>query len=483
MGAGIRGPGGDTGAAATEYAALVLLVASLVGAIAVAGVPGRVAGLAEYGLCLVSGGDDCSLPADGDQADAPNDEDYLPPRCEVLQTQDKAGYSLYVGIFKFGEEYAFMEQQMADGTYRMTLMPHNAELGVEGKAFEVRTEGGRNMRLGAEAKVGAYLKAGVGDTWVFGDRAEAESFKDDIIENQTAMDSMARNPGSALYYALNPPPEIPDPGISTATLRLEAGANAEAGAGVKTSTAEQYWDTGTGLNGKVRVGGQVAVRTDTRDPDDPLTGTTYQVDGQVGVGTEIGGAGAENLHNWSGAVRVMRNEAGEPVEIVYTTTVDSSIVDKDRLGNKRKNGKGGLKDKDADALLQETRTTLELDTPEERAIADRYLEEQGLTGMPAMAFSQLFGDGDDLLNAPPEDGGPFEHLLYDKATVSNTVQEKSTDASAFGGKVALGMGLGLKLSTESSEAHTVEAEFLGAPRPDGTRSFLEFPDCLSEEAE
>ncbi len=481
MGRGVRGPCGDAGASATEYAAVVLLVASLAGAVALVGVPGRVGGLVEYGVCLITGGEDCSIG--GEEADPPNDEAYVPPRCEVLQTQDKAGYSLYVGIFKFGEEYAFMEQQMADGTYRMTIMPHNAEIGVEGKAFEFKTEGGKNVQLGAEAKIGAYLKAGVGDTWVFTDKAEADSFKDDIIENQMAMDTMARNPGAGLYYALNPPPEIPDPGITTATLRLEAGANAEAGARVKTSTAEQYWDTGTGLNGKVRVGGQVAVRTDDRDPDNPLTGTTYQVDGQVGVGSELGGAGAENLHDWSGAVRVMRNEAGEPVEIVYTTTVDSSIVSKDRLGNKRKQGKGGLKDKEADALLQETRTTLRLDTPQERALADRYLQEQGLTAMPTMAFSQLFDDGSDLLNEPPEGSGEFERLLYDKATVSNTVQEKTTDAAAFGGKIALGMGLGLKLSTESSESHTVEAEYLGAPRPDGSRPFLEFPDCLSEESE
>ncbi|WP_017594088.1 hypothetical protein [Nocardiopsis potens] len=473
--------GGDRGSSATEYAALVLLVAALLGAVAVVSVPARVAGLLEYAFCVIGGGKDCGLDPGGDRADAPKDEDYLPPRCEVYQLQDKAGYSMYVGIFKFGEEYAFMEQQMADGTYRLTLMPHNVELGVEGKAFQVKGEGGKNVRLGAEAKIGAYLKAGVGDTWVFKDKAEARSFKDDIIENQMAMDSMARNPGAGLYYALNPPPEIPDPGITTATLRLEAGANAEAGAGVKTSSGETYWDSGTGLNGKIRVGGQVSVRTDRRDPDNPLTGTTYQMDGQLGVGSELGGAGAEDLRNWTGAVRVTRNEEGEPVELVYTTSVEESLVSKDRLGNRYKGGKGGLKDKEGAGILQETRTTLTLDTPEERAIAERYLEEQGLTGMPSLAFSQVFDDGGDLLREPPEGAGEFERLLYDKATVSNTVQEKTTDAAAFGGKVALGLGLGLKLSTESSAAHTVEAEYLGAPRPEGTRGFLDFPDCVSRE--
>ncbi|GAA3754622.1 hypothetical protein GCM10022205_47060 [Spinactinospora alkalitolerans] len=471
----------DAGASITEYMAVILLVAAVAGAVVVTAVPARISEGIRNAICRVLQSE--CVPSEEDQAQGDPDEDFHPTRCEVYQTQDKAGYSLYVAIFKFGEEYAFMEQQMADGSYRLTLMPHNAEIGVEGKLFQIKGEGGRNFQLGGEAKIGAYFKAGVGDTWVFEDEAEAQSFKDDIIENQMAMDAMARNPGAGIYYWINPPPEIPDPSMTTVTTRLEAGANAEAGVSVKTSEAEQYFNIGTGFTGKFRVGGQIAVRTDNRRPDDPdypLSATTYQLDGQLGAGSEILGGGEENLHNWAGAVRVTRNSKGEPVEILYTTTVEESLVSKDRAGGNGRNGKGGAKDKDGDGILQETRTVIALDTPEERAVAEEYLRNEGLTGMPAIAFSQLFDDGDSLLTRPPPGASEFEELLYEQAWVSSIAQEKTTDAQSYGGKVALGVGLGLKISTESSQARTVESEFLGAPRPDGTRRFQEFPECLAE---
>lgn len=178
-------------------------------------------------------------------------------------------------------------------------------------------------------------------------------------------------------------------------------------------------------------------------------------------------------------MRITRNEAGEPVEIVYVTTVEEAVVSKDRLGTGSGGNKGGSKLKDGESVVQETRTTITLDTPEERAIADRYLEEQGLTGMPAIAFSQLFDDGDSLLTEPPPGADEFERLLYEQATVSNTTQLKTTDSQAYGGKVALGVGLGAKIYVDSSEAHTVESEYLQAPRQ-GTREFGEYPACLSE---
>ncbi|MFC3994909.1 hypothetical protein ACFOVU_03225 [Nocardiopsis sediminis] len=458
---------------------MILLIAAIIGALLLTSIPQRISDYIDYAICKVTTQGDCPPPG-GDQADTPRDEDFVPPRCEVYQLQERAGYSMYIGIFKFGDEYAFMEQQMADGTYRLTLMPHNFELGVEGKAFQVRGEGGDNVQLGAEAKIGAYLRAGVGDTWIFDDREQAMSFKDDIIENQQAMESMSRNPGMGLYYWLNPPPEIPDPGITTATLRLEAGANAETGAGVKTSQGEQYFDVGTGINGKFRLGGQVAVRTDRRDPDNVLTGTAYQFDGQLGVGTEIAGAGSENLTNWTGGMRVMRDSEGRPVEIVYTTTVEDTLISKDRLGGRGRTGKGGLKGRDGDTTLQETRTTITLDTPEEQAIAEEYLREEGATGIPALAFSQLFDDGESLLNEPPPGASDFERLMYEQATVANTTQVRTIDSDTFGGRVALGLGLGAKVTVESSEADTVEAEYLGAPRPGGTRGFVEFPACVSQ---
>lgn len=372
---------------------------------------------------------------------------------------------------------------MADGTYRMTLVPHNTEIGAEGKLFQLKGEGGKNFELGAEAKVGAYLKGSVGDTWVFKDKAEADSFRDDIFENQAAMDAMGRNPGAGLYYWLNPPPEIPDPSMTTVTTRLEVGANAELGVGAKTSTAEKAIDTGTGLNGKVKAGSEIAVRTDNRKPDDPsypLTATTYQVDGQLGWGGEALGGGNEDLTDWTGAVRVTRNKQGEPVQIMYTTSVDESMVGKNRVGGKGGTGKGGVKSKEGESRLQETRTAIELKTPEDRRIAERYLAEQGVLGMPGIAFNQVFDKGDGLLQQPPPGASEFEKLLYEKAWVSSTAQDKNSETDAFGGKVALGVGLGMKFYTGSSEARTVESEYLGAPGPDGRRRFEEFPECLAE---
>ncbi|GAB3476005.1 phosphatidylinositol-specific phospholipase C/glycerophosphodiester phosphodiesterase family protein [Nocardiopsis coralliicola] len=50
----------DRGASATEYGAVILLVAAVVAAVSVAGVPGRVAELCADAICRVTGGADCS---------------------------------------------------------------------------------------------------------------------------------------------------------------------------------------------------------------------------------------------------------------------------------------------------------------------------------------------------------------------------------------------------------------------------------------
>lgn len=456
---------------------MIVLASALMSALLVAGIPSEVTGNVQAAICRLFG-TSCDVEKKGDP-----DANLLPTRCEVYQKQEKAGFSTYIGIFKFGDEFAFMEQQMADGTYRMTLIPHNAEIGVEGKLFQLKGEGGKNFKVGGEAKIGAYLKGSVGDTWVFKDKGEADSFRDGIFENQAAMDAMSRNPGAGLYYWLNPPPEIPDPSMTTATTRLEAGANAELGLSAKDSKAEKHFDIGTGLNGKARVGGQVAVREDNRKPDDPsypLTATTYQLDGQLGAGSEVAGGGVENLGDWTGAVRVTRNKQGEPVEIMYLTSVEESLVGKNRVGGKGDSAKGGYKGKDGDSLLQESRTVIDLKTPEDRRIAEKYLDEEGLLGMPALAFNQVMDEGDSLLTEPPAGASEVEKLMYEKAWVSSTAQDKTSTTDTFGGKIALGAGLGMKVYTGSSEARTVESEYLGAPGTDGRRRFEEFPDCLAE---
>ncbi|MBB4933892.1 hypothetical protein F4561_004712 [Lipingzhangella halophila] len=458
------------------------------------GLPERTAAMIEDALCRIASvapgeSGDCESPSSADDENSADDQDFTPPRCEAYQVQDRAGYSLYIGIFKFGEEYAFAEQQMADGTYRLTLVPQNVELGVEGKAFQLKGSAGDEYKLGAEAKIGGYLKASVGDTWIFDSEEEADSFRDDIVENQTAEQAM-RSPGgglgTAIYYWMNPPPEIPDPGLTTVTGQLEFGGVANGGVDLKPPGVETPIDIGTGLNARIKFSDQVAHRTDTRDPDNPLTATTYQFSGQGAVGGEVAGKGGQAQGELSGAVRIARNEADEPVEIVYVTTVEHGLASRDRYGGKYDKNKGGAKDKDGESTVYETRTTLKLDTPEERAIAEEYIQQEGADGLlggSALAFSQVFSDEDALLTEP-ENGDEFEQLMYEQATVSNIVQDKTTDINTYGGKVALGLGLGAKIGTESSEQRTVESQQLGAPDPEsGVREFEEYEECLAESHE
>ncbi|RNL81557.1 hypothetical protein [Halostreptopolyspora alba] len=498
----LRGSRGDRGSGFTEYAAVIILVAS-VAATATVTFSNRPEGLGEYIICRITsvfaggGGGDCELPSGGrageggqaqesERAGRDSDErDFTPPRCEAYQTRDSAGYSLYVGLFKFGEEYAFMEQQMADGSYRLTLVPQG-ELGVEGKAFQLKGSAGEEYQLGAEAKIGAYLKASVGDTWIFDSEQEADRFRDDIVENQVAQQSMQSpqgGAGAAIYYWLNPPPEIPDPKLTTVTGRLEGGGVAEGGLSLEPSGVETPIDIGTGINARIKFSDQVAHRTDTRDPDNPLTATTYQFSGQGAIGGEVAGRGGQAEGEMSGAVRVARNEAGEPVELVYVTTVEGGLASRDRYGGKYEKHKGGAKDKDGESTVHETRTTLKLDTPEERAIAEEYIQREGAEGLiggSKLAFSQMFSDDDDLFTEPPDNGDEFERLMYEKATVSNITQDKTTDINTYGGKAAIGLGLGAKIGTESSEQRTVESQQLGAPDPEtGTREFEEYEECLA----
>ncbi|HEV7935266.1 MAG TPA: hypothetical protein VGP70_23510 [Actinomadura sp.] len=110
-------------------------------------------------ICRIFGGN-CETPPGA------KDEDFKPKLCEKSSAENKYGATIKIAVVKIGDEYSFLRQEMADGTVRLTVIPTNAELGLEtGAGGKISL--GKNFKLGADIKVGASVKVGVGDTYVF----------------------------------------------------------------------------------------------------------------------------------------------------------------------------------------------------------------------------------------------------------------------------------------------------------------------------
>ncbi|MFJ1802657.1 hypothetical protein [Streptomyces sp. NPDC088180] len=101
----------DGGATATEYLGLVVLVTLLIGAMAMAGVGGKIGERLRCAISsLAGGGGSCPAGGQAPEAKPRTDADYEPKMCQISSISDTAGGKVRIGWFEWGEEYGFQQK-------------------------------------------------------------------------------------------------------------------------------------------------------------------------------------------------------------------------------------------------------------------------------------------------------------------------------------------------------------------------------------
>lgn len=490
----------DGGATATEYLGVIVLVVAMIGALAMAGVGGRIGERIQCAInSLTGGGGGCATGGDG-TAKPKTDADYEPKLCQVSAISDTAGGKVKIGWFEWGEEYGF-QQKVAQA---------NSDVNEDGKVDEndkyvymtftdaasagvnASTPGVKLGSLGkADIDIGGGIKITNGDTWVFKSEADAKKMRDDIEEMKMWETSMTHSGGyGGNWYAATKwadkkeaiEKKIGDKKISYSTM----GINLYADGGLSIKAGDDT-KLGAKLGGKVKFSPDVTITKDDVKGNESYTYTAkLEIEGKVGgnAGPLNGTAGAKDTH--TGAITVTRDQkTGKIVRIDMTKTVEKTSTsdkgevggDNGQKGKDKRGGKGGITDSSGETGIEvQTNSVVfgkETDkaTEGKRAIAEQWLDGSGNNTAP---FEYMFGD--TSLQKKPAGSDPFDQMMFQDGLSSTMRYNGETDAQEFGFEVSLGMSLGFSISDEHKKETLTDAQFLGAPRGD-SRTYLPYSYC------
>ncbi|WP_404816875.1 hypothetical protein [Streptomyces thermolineatus] len=483
-----RWAAGDRGATAADYLGTVVVVAAIAVALSTTGIGTQVYEGIGTAICRLTGGTSCGT---GNGAAGPGqgrtDSDYEPKLCNTASFEDRAGSEVKVGWFTFGEEYGFRQQEFEapDGSTKVYLtFTDAASVGAKGSP----KLGVRAGNLGAEkVDIGGGIKITNGDTWVFDSPEDAERFRDDLEELKTWEASM-KHGGAGNWYGAYKYGEkyeeidrkLGEQHISFGRIALEASAEL-----ALKKSAPDAKALGAQLGGKLKVAPEATV-TNNNASDPPTRGYTYQFQLEY-AGNAAVEAGPAQLKLEAGEVRtgtmtVTRYEDGSLARIDMTQSVEGRGNDSARLGGKTEEGNGGsgnASEKQRTTVITTNSISFPPGDDDPAVEADRRTAEDWLDGSGdnTAPFRYLFGD-----HAPTERPGaddPFGQLMFEKGESSRTRYLGISNAQEYGFEVNLGLSLGARINFEESAQELQEAEFLGAPKADGTRSYVPFSYCAN----
>jgi hypothetical protein len=493
----------DSGATATEYLGVVVLVTMLIGAMAMAGVGGKIGERLRCAISsLAGGGGPCSTGGPDPGAKPRTDADYEPTTCRVSSISDTAGGKVRIGWFEWGEEYGFQQKVSrastdVNGDGRVDGNDKAVSMTFTDAASAGATAGTPGARLGslgrADVDIGGGIKITNGDTWVFSSEEEAEKMRDDI-EKMKLWETSTKHSGgygggwySAMKWAEKKEDvekKIGDKKISYSTV----GLNAYADGGLSFKGGDEG-ELGAELGGRAKVSPEVTIAKDDVNGNESYTYTAkLELEGRVGanVGPVRGTVGGKQ--NRTGAITVTRDQkTGKIVRIDMTRTVESGSTsgraevggDNGESGQGKRGGKGSASDSSGgtgiDVITNSIVFGKETDAATEanRAVAEQWLGGSDTTTAP---FAYLFGDHG--METRPEGNAPFRQLMFEDGMSSSMRYTGESDAQEFGFEISLGMSLGFSLSTEGKKETLTDARFLGAPQSDA-RTYLPYSYCAN----
>ncbi|MEW1689146.1 hypothetical protein ACIQOF_18245 [Streptomyces sp. NPDC091265] len=490
----------DSGATAMEYLGVIILVVTMVGGMAMAGVGGSIGDRVRCAISSLGGGSAGCAKGGDPTAKPKTDADYEPKLCQISSVSDTVGDKVKIGWFEWGNEYGFQqkvsqantdvnEDGKVDGNDKLVYMTFTdaASVGVNAS-----TPGVKLGKLGkADVDVGGGVKITNGDTWVFKSEDDAKKMRDDIEEMKMWETSTKYSGGygggwySATKWAdkkEDVEKQIGDKKISYSTV----GLNVYADGGLSISAGDEA-KLGAKLGGKAKFSPDVTVTKDDVNGNESYTYTAkLEIEGKVGgtAGPLGGTAGAKDSR--TGAVTVTRDQkTGKIVRIDMTQTVETGSTsdkgeagkDNGEKGKDKRGGKVSGTDSSGETGI-EVRTNsvvfgkdTDKATEDKRAVAEQWLDGSGNNTAP---FEYMFGD--HSLEKKPTGGDPFDQMMFQDGLSSSMQYHGETDAQEFGFEVSLGMSLGFSISDEHKKETLTDAQFLGAPKGDA-RSFLPYSYC------
>ncbi|SCE01719.1 hypothetical protein [Streptomyces sp. DvalAA-19] len=493
----------DGGATATEYLGVVVLVVTLIGAMAMAGVGGQIGERIRCAISSLGGGGGACAAGGGDPEARPRtDADYEPKMCQISSVSDTAGGKVKIGWFEWGEEYGFQQKVSqantdvngdgkVDGNDRVVSMTFTdaASAGVTAS-----TPGVKLGSLGkADVDIGGGIKITNGDTWIFASEEEAQKMRDDIAEMKMWETATKHGGGyggnwySGMKWAEKKQDierKIGDKKISYSTVGLNAYA--DGGLSVKGGDEDEL---GAKLGGKAKFSPEVTIARDDVNGNESYTYTAkLELEGKLSgnAGPLKGTVGAKQSR--TGAITVTRDQkTGKLVRIDMTQTVEDVSTsgkvevggDNGESGADKRGGKGSVSDGSGGTGVQVVTNSLvfgketDATTEAQRTVAEQWLGGSGNNTAP---FEYLFGDRG--METRPTGDDPFEHLMFEEGLSSTMRYLGETDAQDFGFEISLGMSLGFSVSTEQKSQTLTDARFLGAPRGDG-RTYLPYSYCAN----
>ncbi|WP_392672299.1 hypothetical protein [Streptomyces sp. LN785] len=491
----------DGGATAMEYLGVIVLVVTMIGAMAMAGVGGQIGERIRCAIGSLGGsGGGCATSGGNPTAKPKTDADYEPKLCQVSSVSDTVGDKVKIGWFEWGNEYGFQQK----------VSQANTDVNGDGKVDEndklvymtftdaasagvnASTPGVKLGKLGkADVDVGGGIKITNGDTWVFKSEEDAKKMRDDIEEMKMWETSTKYSGayGGGWYSGMkwadkkeDVEKQIGNKKISYSTI----GLNVYADGGLNISAGDES-ALGAKLGGKAKFSPDVTISKDDVNGNESYTYTAkLELEGKVGgsAGPLSGTAGAKDTR--TGAITVTRDQkTGKIVRIDMTKTVESgSTSDKGEVkgdngktdGDKR-GGKAGATDSSGETGIEVQTNSIvfgkdtDQATEAKRAVAEQWLDGNGNNTAP---FEYMFGD--KSMQQKPDGSDPFDQMMFQDGLSSTMQYHGETDAQEFGFEVSLGMSLGFSISDEHKKETLTDAQFLGAPQGD-KRSFLPYSYC------
>ena len=459
------------GQTSAEYVGTLALVVGLV-LIVILAAPGIGGTVVDKILCIVTGGD-----CDGGELTLP--EDFTPDSCEVSSRETVDRGSVKVAFVHLGGDYYFARNQKSDGTTELTFVDLGeigAELGAGGQ-LEITSDG---KTYGGKLKgdIGAKYGLSSGDTWQFDSPEEADEFESWITREKNEDRAAQLNPVfGAVNWAVEEitgEEDLPDPRITFTQHQgsFEASGEATFGGG----------HLGAEGSAAVLIGSSHD-RGDDRDSEtDDLYSDYYQVDFDLAGEGGILAASAGGGWTGQGVVKITRDAGGGATSLEIVDSSEGSFsgladFDAERLTwqmfQEELEDNLALTGEDASTNSIVATTTVDLDTPEKRAMAEEWFG--ALNGLTTAGERALDGD---LVASEEQAVDDFNQMLFDDSRVSVVEYDGSKSGLEVAAEVALALKLGASFGTSETEADAVEAHYLGAPE-DGERTLVPFTECVA----
>jgi len=308
------------GQTTTEYMGALLIVAAVIGVVALSPIGDYIGYHARVLICQISGGENCEATA-GDPG-APD-----PSRCVVSASDKSVQASVKVFVIKLEGGVTGIYRVAADGTTTVTLKA-NAGAGLE---FSTPGVEAGSDDVAASSPKGEFSVTGKGEfarTWKFDSQADADEFIDNVVKKVKAKADLIPNfLQDDDDYQL--PPHDSDTiyggvSVSGSVSGGGGGAYVAAGGGVEGGLGATYNANGdvtyffkakANVNG--RAGNSFAGGFGANGDGEIVIGITYDKDGNeksmkvTGVGTVSGGLDLRgNTEDLSGLLQTVSQVGG-----------------------------------------------------------------------------------------------------------------------------------------------------------------------------